>query len=388
MDLTNSLFWQSLTFTSIAVFLTVLSTWWLFFSPLPKDQSPTQKPSPRLAGALAFMLGLSAVQLVSGAFWDASMHIQTGEIPAGSDFLWPPHLMIYSAFLLSFVVAGVTIGSVALSGWNNGQRDPRRWVRRNPHLGAVAVASMYALLSIPGDALWHALYGIDLTAWSPPHLILGVMSCTVQVSALGLLVQTRPAGGRTSWNDIAILILLSLMLNVAYMIGVIEWELPGARNPLVDARPIWWYPLVGATLAFFTLLLAKRLVTLRWAATITILAFYALRLAVTIGLQLTGNVVPFLPVSFLLSAILMDLVAMRRPAAHASAESFAGGLALAAAFVAGYAVMGLPLLLSRIDLPAFTTADVVFAIAAPLAASLLVVPVARWVTARLAGEPA
>lgn len=47
------------------------------------------------------------LQLAAGAWWDASKHIQTGRVPAGANFLWPPHIMIYGLFMLSFVVAGI-----------------------------------------------------------------------------------------------------------------------------------------------------------------------------------------------------------------------------------------------------------------------------------------
>jgi hypothetical protein len=380
MPVTNPLFWESLSFSSLAVAIVVASTWWLYWSPVRARGAAVARPSPRLAGGVVGLLGLSALLLVGGAFWDASLHIRTGNIPAGADFLWPPHLMIYGAFLLSFVVAGLALGLVAVSGWRSGQRDPRQWVRRNPYLGAVALASLYSLLSIPGDALWHALYGIDLTAWSPPHVILGVMSCTVLVCALSLLAQSRAGAARRAWYDAASLALISLMLNVAYLIGVIEWELPGAQNPLVLARPIWLYPLVGGALAFFALRLAQKLTVFRWAATAVAVAFLAVRVTISGAMALTGNVVPFLPVWFSLGALLMDLVAQRHFPSALAAE-----LAPAAAFTLGYAVLALPALAVRGSLPAFSGADLAVAAAATLAASLLLLPVVRETSARLQG---
>jgi hypothetical protein len=35
------------------------------------------------------LLGLAGVQFVGGGLWDASQHFLTGEVPGGSDFLWP-----------------------------------------------------------------------------------------------------------------------------------------------------------------------------------------------------------------------------------------------------------------------------------------------------------
>ena len=377
----QSQFWEAASFTGAAVVFVFASSWWLYFSPLRAPAGRPMAVSPRLAAGLAALLGLWALFLVAGAFWDASMHIRTGQIPAGADFLWPPHLMIYGGFLMSFTVAMIAIGRVAQNGWLAGDNDPRQWVRGNPYLGAVALASLYSLLSIPGDALWHALYGVDLTAWSPPHLILGLMSCTVMVCALGLLAQSRPAFRRPERVSGGMIGLLSLMLSVAYMIGVIEWEMPGALDGLVAARPIWFYPLVGGAIAFFTLLLAKRLTGWRWAASLTALGFYALRAAIAAGLALTGNIVPHVPLVFLLGAVAMDLV----PAEQIKPAIWRE-VALAAAFTLGYGLLALPALAQRAGLPALGGADVLLGAVGTLVATALLAPAARAVAARLLGR--
>ncbi len=379
----NPLFWESLFFSSANVALVVLTVWWLSWSPIRNEVTHAAPPSPRLAGWLAALLGLASLQLVAGAFWDASMHVQTGEIPAGADFLWPPHIMIYSAFLISLIVTLIALSMIAIPAWRAGERDPRRWVRLNPYLGAVAVASMYSLLSIPGDALWHALYGIDLTAWSPPHLMLGIMTCVVVVCALGLLLQARPRMSRpdnVGWASIG---LLGLMLNFAYILAALEWEMPGNRSPLVEARPIWIYPLVGGGAAFFTLALAKRVTRLRWAATLTAAVFYLVRLGITWGLGLTGNIQPYFPLWFILGAVLMDLA----PQPSALAPHWQA-LAVSGLFTLGYAALAFPALTTRLDLRAFTTLDAAVAIGAIWIATAVLWPLAQWTGRALEGESA
>ena len=101
----NPLFWQAAAFSGAAILFVAHSVWWFYLSRLDTEPARTAPPSPRVAAWLAGLLGLSAAQLTVGALWDASMHIQTGQIPAGADFLWPPHIMIYSSFFLSFLVA-------------------------------------------------------------------------------------------------------------------------------------------------------------------------------------------------------------------------------------------------------------------------------------------
>jgi hypothetical protein len=248
-------------------------------------------------------------------------------------------------------------------------------VRRNPYLGAVAVASLYSLLSIPGDALWHALYGIDLTAWSPPHLMIGAMMCAVLLAGVATLARARSlplaAGQAANPADIAIPVVLGLTLNVAMIIGTIEWEVWGGGYPLlVRANPIWVYPLVGGGLAFAAVLLARRLSRFRWAATLVALTFFAVRGAVTLGLAVTGNVVPALPPVFALGALLLDLAPWARLRGGWPRDA-----AMAAVFTAGYAALALPLLVRRAHLPAFGPLDVLLAVAATLGVTLLLAPI-------------
>ncbi|MGE5222185.1 MAG: hypothetical protein ACM3PY_07095 [Omnitrophica WOR_2 bacterium] len=378
----NNLFLQAAVYSGAAALFILVSGWWLYLSPMKKSGGEAAPPSPRLAGWLAGLLSVASLMWVVGALWDASMHIKTGEIPAGADFLWPPHLVLYGGFLLAFLVAVLVVGVIAAKGWQTGVHDPRRWVRQNPYLGAVALASLYEMMAIPGDALWHEIFGRDLTAWSPPHVMIGLMIALVITSAIGVLIQSFPGKRRAGWRDAAIVLLLGLMLNTVYIIGVLEWELP-VHSTIVDSRPIWYYPLVGGSLAFFALALAKRLVRWRWSATATASVFYLVRLPVTLGLHLTGNITPALPLVFILGAIFMDLVPLQQISSPALRW-----LVTAAAFTAGFALLALPALTLRASIPVLNTGDLTYAIAGTLLATLLLLPVAWSSARRLLGKRA
>lgn len=372
-------------FSGLAALIVLISAWWLYLSPVRLGAGPemtyTAPPPVSLASWMGGMLGLSSILFVSGALWDASMHIRTGEIPAGADFLWPPHLVLYSAFLLSFLVALIALAQVAVNGWQQGERDPRRWVRRNPYLGAVALASLFEMLAIPGDALWHEIFGVDLTAWSPPHLLLALMSGSVLICAVGVLVQARFSAESRPRRDTAVLLLLGLLLNMVYMVGVLEWELPD-HNPLVAARPIWLYPVVGGALAFFILSLARRLVRFRWAATAAALTFYIVRLLATFLLNKTGNIAPALPLVFLLGAILIDAFSMDR---HHPGKLFVPAQAFA--FAAGYCLLALPALALRTDLlRALDSGDYLAAVLATLIVCIALQPLANLTSKKLLGR--
>lgn len=380
MQLADSLLGKAILFTVMAYALPVLLGWWLIGTRIKGALEPVAQPSPRQAGGLAALLGLSGLQLTLGGLWDASMHIQTGKIAAGEDFLWAPHIMIYAAFAISLGIAGFALGSLARQGWRSGIRDPRRWIRANPYLGAVGLASLYSILSIPGDAVWHEIFGVDLTAWSPPHVMLGLTGCAVVISAVGLLARTRERS--PFWSDLGAVGLLAVAVNMAMLVGVLEWELPTTRNPFVEARPIWLYPVVSATVSFVSLVLAKAVVRSRWAATAQAGINLAFRAAVMVVFGLTDNVVPLFPLVAVLGGLVLDLLPWER-----IGSPLPRGLAMAAGYTLGFALLSLPILQARPDLPVFTASDIAMMLAVTTAVCAGLHPMASAIGRKLRGEP-
>jgi hypothetical protein len=132
-----------------------------------------------------------------GLTWDIQWHLLIGR-----DTFWiPPHLMMYSGVTAGFLVAVVVL---ALD-----TRDTRRGLRRRGlvtmlgltstrgiHLAAWGVALL--LLAAPIDDLWHRLFGLDVTLWSPPHLLgllgsaintIGTLLIAVEAYALGAIAR-------------------------------------------------------------------------------------------------------------------------------------------------------------------------------------------------------
>ncbi len=378
MDLRDPVVWQGLAATGVAAFVVVGITWWLYMSPVRGRARPVPT-GPRLAVWLAGGLGVASLQFLVGGLWDASQHIRTGVVVGGSDFLWPSHIVLYSSFLLSFAAAGIALAFVALPAWRSGDRDPRVWVRRQPYLGTVALASAYEIVAIPGDALWHQIFGVDLTAWSPPHLMLAGMMGLVLVGTVAMLLHAGFPVERPRWVAPSVILLLGLALNVFCLVGVLEWELPTQRSRLVLDRPIWLYPSVFGGLAFFTFVLARVVVGSRWAATQAAVAFYVVRLALTLGLEGTGNVAPALPPVPLLGALLLDLVGRGGTLTLRSATTSA------AAFTIGFAVLAVPGLTLRADLPAFGATNDALAVVATFVACLALFPMTLDVGRALRG---
>lgn len=375
---------EAVLFSAIAYVVPLLAGWWVFFSRSgARRPAGVTRPAPRQAAVLALLLGAAGLSMLTGGIWDAMKHVKTGAIAAGADFLWPPHLMIYASFLAMFAVALYAIARLAADGRRAGVRDPRLWLRQNPGVGGLALAALYALLSVPGDAIWHEIFGVDLTAWSIPHLMLGLSGNAVNLCALGLFLHSRPRSTDRGVRDVASIIFLGIVLNLLSLLGVLEWEIPGgAINGLVLHRPVWLYPVVFGALAFVTLLVGRRLIS-RWGATTVALAAYALRAALTAVMGAADYPMPyFLPV-MLLGAVLLDVVPWER--VRAGLARYTG---MTLAYSLGYLAVALPILMNRPGLPAFSAGDVALSLVAMIAVAAALLPVGEYVAAKLQRPPA
>jgi len=378
----QSLFWEGLIFSTVAIGGIGLVAWWLYASPVSASAQTALPVSPRASRIFGILIALGAFLFSIGGYWDVSEHVVTGVVPGGDDFLWPPHLMIYAGFLLSFVVALAGLVTLARPNLAAGIRDPRLWVRRSPYVGATVLAAGYGMLSIPGDAIWHEIYGIDLTAWSPPHVFLLLATASTVVCAIGLLLQSRPKGETQAALSLFILLLLAVVLNEVYLIGVIEWEIKTVSG-LVLERPVWLYPVILGGLAFFVASLGRRLVPGPWTATTVAVFFFAWRIAGSAFAEVVSGAPPRLTLVFVLGALLLDIAGQR-----SNRKGLSQALVEAAAFTAGFVVIALPTI-QFVYLPyltRFTLTDHLLTILITFAVCAVFQPVAQSVGAWLVGE--
>src|SRR5947208_8646253 len=121
-----------------------------------------------LAWRRAALWGLLGAKVVSswGVQWDIQWHTVIGR-----DSFWiPPHVMTYAGVVVMVMLSfGVLAGMTLRPSWRGA--DVVRVLglagTRGFHLAAVGIA--LTVLAAPIDDLWHRLFGIDVTLWSPPH---------------------------------------------------------------------------------------------------------------------------------------------------------------------------------------------------------------------------
>ena len=396
----NSLFMQGFAYSALTIGPLSALAWWLYLSKIEgsarKEKTSGERseklqfshPSlltpgfSRLSYTLALLIGIAALLISFGTYWDISEHIITGIVPGGEDFLWPPHLMIYAGFLLALLVALGGLAALGVPNLKAGINDPRRWVRRNPYVAATVLVAGYGVLSIPGDAIWHELYGIDLTAWSPPHIFLGLSASFLAVFGAALLGRGERNGrreergtavlslltplfsllgfhsSRADWRGVVQLLYLAMALLLFLPIGSVEWEL-GTVDGFVARRPIWLYPTIIGGASFFLLLLGRRMTSGPWTATVFALFYFGLRLAATSFADLVSGSPPRLTLVFILGAFFVDLTCRWMARSGFRMRNWQTALAASGVFVAGYTAVAQPTIQYYLlqFLPSFTISD-------------------------------
>lgn len=368
----ESLFWQGLVFSGIAAGITALAIWWIFFSRVRPLANPVKAAvSGIFMTRMALLIGLSGLARYAGSVWDISEHIVQGVVPGGDDFLWPPHLVIYFSFLLSLGVALFSILRISQPYRARKIFDPRYAIRDYPYLGAIVIAGLYAWMSVPGDALWHELYGFELTAWSPPHVMLIVASAVETLSAAALLINAEPGTKPTGWKSPAAFFIVAIALNESYVIATTDWEaaIPsGTGLTIINSRAFWLFPVVAAAVAFLLFIFARELTGNRFAGTYTAAAFYIIRL-IGMGWMTSAGGVPLrFPLIFIGGIFLVEWFA-----ASGSQNSAVRRLVLGAVFSAAYYTFSYPIIQRLGSVFTITPADYVigFLITALVSALLL-----------------
>jgi hypothetical protein len=323
--------------SSVAVF--ALLTWWLFLSSIPTARnSGVSQLSPKLVRRVALFAVIGGLGTQVAAFWDDNWHRRFGGF--GDDFLWPPHLLIYLS--LGFIAA-CGIGSLVLTV--RGRGDLRSRFRAMPAVSITGLVAGFMVVLLPTDAIWHQIYGLDITAWSPPHLLAAINFSLVLLAAAGAWVSLLPPRhwrglDALSRQELVVIAILALATLELLQIGLTEWDgqdvLRRTAGPGFAAafaqRPEWLYPVVVVSIALFVGHLAIYSLRRAGVATMLALAILAFRLSALAALDGWDPLVGMGFVSHLLLLpilLLMDLWYLRRLNHPDSASTLLMGCGLA-----------------------------------------------------------
>jgi len=244
-----------------------------------------------------------------GSSWDVSWHFKWLR-----DDLAPPHLLNSAGTVL--VVALVVVHTYSGRGVD---RRALRWMQWG---------TATFLVAVPVDIINHRINGLDITSWSPSHVLLYVGTAIMLAGAVrGWWLYAAP--GRVRTGVLLGLWLFSVenvlfpnqhqeygVLSLAdYRAGhttaepqLLDFAAAQGSSPTSFMLPVppWVHPAWLICAGLVTLVIARRVVGKRWTATVLVGSYLAYRAVVWVLLVATGFPPSVLPVMLLVGAVLVD----------------------------------------------------------------------------------
>ena len=185
----------------------------------------------RRTGMPAWAVGGIVIQvwalLVAGIgfYWDVAWHVDFGR---DKELFTPPHIMILVGLLAISASALVCVILATI------ERAETGWKVLGLHIpysaAPMAALGIGATLGFPLDDLWHRTYGIDVTMWSPTHLMMIGGACLAPFAARLMLAEAGPGAvatklGRILRRSTTGAMLMSLTaFQLEFDLGVPQWQ--------------------------------------------------------------------------------------------------------------------------------------------------------------------
>jgi hypothetical protein len=273
-----------------------------------RGSAPRELPPDLLRTVYALWVAALLLKLF-GSTWDVSWHFRWLR-----DDLAPPHL-------LNSVGTAMVIVLVAFHTWTGYGVD-------RPTLRLMQAGIAVFLLAVPVDLINHAVNGLDITAWSPSHAMLYLGTAIM----LAGVVRGWWLYGSGRARLPGLVLLWAFALETVWfpagqqeygVLAVAAWDrgAPDAEPILLQfaadqiGRPVdrtavlhfalpvpdWVYPIWLVAAAGIVLVLARRMIGRRWAATAVAALYVAYRCVA--WLALVGGGFPPSAVPFVLLAV-------------------------------------------------------------------------------------
>ena len=257
----------------------------IVFAPFARASSSLR----RITGIPGWAIGGIGLQLWSllvagiGFYWDVAWHADLGR---DKDLFTPPHLMILIGLLMLGFAALVSVmmatGDRAKTGWRIlGLHVPYASLP----LGILGIG---AAIGFPLDDLWHSTYGIDVTMWSPTHLVMIGGATMSPIASRLMLAEAGPTALKTRAGKI-----LKRSLNGSMLLSLSAFQLE-----FDISVPQWQalYQPVLIALATSIAFVAARVALGRYGALFVFAGYLVYRsfFAILVG-PVLGHVVPHFP---------------------------------------------------------------------------------------------
>ncbi len=276
-----------------------------------------------------------------GSSWDVSWHFMWLR-----DDLAPPHLLNSAG--TAVVVALVVFHSYTGYGVDRRALRLLQW--------GIGIF----LIAVPIDILNHRINGLDITSWSPSHALLYLGTAIMLAGAIrGWWLYAAPGRVR---DLVSLGLWLFFVENVlfpnqhqeygilslrAYESGrttaepsLLDFAAAQGQTPTMFMLPVpsWVHPAWLVCAGLLALVLARKIVGIRWTATIVAATYLAYRALMWLGLVAIGFPPSVLPLVLIVGAVLIDISVTRRLPGWAAGPIVTGGVY---AVAAGQSVLGM-----------------------------------------------
>lgn len=257
--------------------------------------SKYQKPN-----ILLYLATLAAISMPFGAYWDISLHSESGR----ESFFQAPHLLIYGGILICMLIIAISLGK------KEKELNWKQYLQKDKAVMIALIAILLQISSGPFDEIWHNAFGLDVSVWSPPHVVLIFGGVAVCISLSMLAVKTE-----TIITDIfRALTLAGALLIVEVFLAEFEFPMPSWH--ISQSRPYWVYFSLLILFAVIIIMIAKIRINWKLGATLSMSMFLFLRLSIYPFLDLVERSIqpkfPFWIVGFILLGLLFDFSYRKR----------------------------------------------------------------------------
>ncbi len=305
---------------------------WLWQAYMTPGQPGRETPQAELRWIYTAWLGAFLLKML-GSSWDVSWHFKWLR-----DDLAPPHL-------LNSAGTAIVVGLVVFHSYSGYGVD-----RRALRLMQVGIGTF--LVAVPIDLLNHRINGLDITSWSPSHALLYLGTAIMLAGAIrGWWLYAAPGRVRDLvslglWLFFVENVLFpnqhqeyGVLSLIAYTAGrttaeasLLDFAASQGQTPTQFMLPVpsWVHPAWLICAGLLALVIARKVVGLRWTATIVAGAYLAYRLVTWLLLVATGFPPSVIPVMLLVGAVLIDVSVTRGVPGWAAGVLVAGAVFLVA----------------------------------------------------------
>lgn len=261
----------------------------------------------------AFMIPGTAAYF--GVQFDVAWHIDRGR----DHFDIPPHLVMIAGMQLGGLAMTAMLLAIAAIAAKGGRVHlPLARLREIPYspLLAIALACFVAPGVVIGlDEIWHRIFGLDVTAWSPTHLtalytaaFAGLAMAAVLAAELNRVLPRRSAPGLRRLRDLhpseGWLIYSICLFGAGLLVLLIEYDFDVPQFNLAFQPPLL------AALTAFPVFAGMAALGVRFGASVIGAAIVCVKVLVLLSLIVLGRTHPDVPASILAAALAVDVVVL------------------------------------------------------------------------------